>query len=65
VPTNLLGNPEHWRQRAEETRLIAESACDQETKRLLLNLVESIMTNVDQPPYRCDPIGSRPEGMPK
>ena len=39
--TNLLNNPAHWRQRAQETRLIAESARDPEAKRLQLNLVES------------------------
>jgi hypothetical protein len=41
MPTHLINNPEHWGERARQTRLIAEGARDSEAKRLLLNLVDS------------------------
>jgi hypothetical protein len=36
-----LNDPEHWRERAKQTLLFAESARNPEAKRLLLNLVDS------------------------
>jgi hypothetical protein len=36
VPLELLNNVEHWRGRAEETRIHAELLADPEAKRMML-----------------------------
>jgi hypothetical protein len=36
----LLNDPEHWRQRAEEARAIADGIADPEAKRTMLRIAE-------------------------
>jgi hypothetical protein len=38
VPLELLNNVEHWRGRAEETRIRAEQLADPEAKRMMLRI---------------------------
>jgi hypothetical protein len=37
----ILDNPEHWLQRAEETRSIAEELSDPESRRMILRIAEN------------------------
>jgi hypothetical protein len=37
--SDLLTNPQHWRDRAEEIRVLAERSIRAETKRMLENIV--------------------------
>lgn len=38
---HLLNNAEHWRDRAEETRVLAEEAHDPQIKEMLLGITKS------------------------
>jgi hypothetical protein len=39
MTSNLLTNPQYWRDRAEEIRVLAERSTHPETKRMLENIV--------------------------
>jgi hypothetical protein len=39
MASDLLTNPQHWRDRAKEIRVLAERSTDPETKRTLKNIV--------------------------
>jgi hypothetical protein len=39
MASDLLTNPQHWRDRAKEIRVLAERSTDPETKRMLQNIV--------------------------
>jgi hypothetical protein len=39
MTSNLLTNPQYWRDRAEEIRVLAERGIHPETKRMLENIV--------------------------
>jgi hypothetical protein len=38
VPLELLNNPKHWRDRAEEVRMRAAQVSDPEAKRMMLRI---------------------------
>jgi len=38
MPKGLLDNPEYWRARAEETRVVAESMQDEESREMMLRI---------------------------
>ena len=40
VSNSILDNPEHWQERAEEARSIAEQLSDPESKRMMLRIAE-------------------------
>ena len=40
----LFKNPEHWRQRAEEARILAQLLADQDAKHIMLNIASGYDT---------------------
>src|SRR6266545_284430 len=40
VSDSILDNPEHWQERAEEARSIAEQMSDPDSKRMMLRIAE-------------------------
>ena len=40
VSDSILDNPEHWQDRAEEARSIAEQMSDRDSKRMMLRIAE-------------------------
>jgi len=40
VSDSILDNPEHWQERAEEARSIAEQMSDPDTKQMMLRIAE-------------------------
>jgi hypothetical protein len=40
VSDSILDNPEHWQERAEEARSIAEQLSDPESRRMMLRIAE-------------------------
>ena len=40
VSDSILDNPEHWQDRAEEARSIAEQMSDPDSKRMMLRIAE-------------------------
>jgi len=40
ISHSILDNPEHWQERAEEARSIAEQLSDPESRRMMLRIAE-------------------------
>jgi len=40
VPASFINDPEHWRQRAEEMRTLADGISDEETRATMLKIAE-------------------------
>jgi len=40
MSTSYINDPEHWRQRAEETRTLAEAMSDETSKHMMLKIAE-------------------------
>ena len=40
MPASILNDPQHWRNRAEEARSVADQFSDPESKRTLLRITE-------------------------
>jgi hypothetical protein len=38
--THILGDPKHWRNRAQETRALADQMSDPDTRRIMIGVAE-------------------------
>jgi len=53
-------NPKHWRARAEEARVVAQSLGDAECRRMMLQVAHDYERLADQAERRGKPVGHRP-----